>query len=205
MRKAFIIVAMSLAIEPPSTLLGQHTALPVYPGDVIELRMQSEPDMSGEYSVSPLGVAVFPRLGEIQASKYTAETLQALLVEQYRRYLQDPSIDVIVRRRVRIGGAVRNRGYFNLDPDMTMWETLAIAGGPSPQGQDEVWVFRDGKIITTILGGPTLIEDSPIQSGDRLFVTWASAVPERGWISRNANALGAVLGGAAAVTIALIR
>ena len=55
---------------------------------------------------------------------------------------------------LRIGGAVRNAGLYNVDPTVTISGALAMAGGPTPQGNgDRVWVFRDGKIITTILGG----------------------------------------------------
>ena len=87
---------------------------------------------------------------------------------------------------LRIVGAVHNGGLFNVDPTTTISGALAMAGGPAPQGQrDKVWVFRDGEIITTILGGGTLIKDSPIRSGDQLFVPWVSSVPERSWISQN--------------------
>ena len=55
---------------------------------------------------------------------------------------------------LRVGGAVRNAGLFTVDPIATLSEVLAMAGGPTARGQgDKVWVFRDGEIITTILGG----------------------------------------------------
>ena len=107
---------------------------------------------------------------------------------------------------LRIGGAVRNAGVFTVDPRATLSEVLAMAGGPAPQAQgDKVWVFRDGKIVTTILGGGTRIVDSPIRSGDRLFVTWVSAIPDQRGIGRNPYVIGGVLGGAAAIAFALIR
>ena len=145
MWNAFITVAISLALNLPSAVLGQSTELAVQPGDLMELR-------------------------------------------------------------VRIGGAVHDGGFFRVDPTMTVSEGLAMAGGPTPQGrEDRVWVFRNGVVITTILRGATLIADSPIRSGDQLFVAWESAVPEQGRISKNAYIFGGVLGGAAAIAIALIR
>ena len=63
----------------------------------------------------------------------------------------------VIELRVRIGGAVRDPGFFNVDPTVTVSGALAMAGGPTPQGQrDKLWVFRDGEIITTILGGGQL-------------------------------------------------
>ena len=55
------------------------------------------------------------------------------------------------------------------------------------------------------LGGGTLIADSPIRSGDQLFVAWVSAASEPRWISRNGYVFGAVLGGAVGIAIALLR
>ena len=107
---------------------------------------------------------------------------------------------------LRIVGAVHKGGLFNVDPTATISGALAMAGGPAPQGQrDRVWVFRDGEIIATILGGGTLIADSPIRSGDQLFVAWVSAASERGWISSNGYVFSAALGGAVGIAIALLR
>ena len=107
---------------------------------------------------------------------------------------------------LRIGGAVHDAGFFHVGPTVTVSEALTMAGGPTTQGQeDRVWVFRDGKIITTILRGTTLIVDSPIRSGDQLFVAWESAVPEQRRISKNAYIFGGVLGGAVGIAFALIR
>ena len=112
----------------------------------------------------------------------------------------------VIELRVRIGGAVRNPGFFNVDPTATVSGALAMAGGPTPQVQrDRVWVFRDGEIIATIFGGGTLIADSPIRSGDQLFVAWVSAASERRWISRNGYVFSGVLGGAVGIAIALLR
>ncbi len=50
-----------------------------------------------------------------------------------------------------------------------------------------------------------LIKDSPIRSGDQLFVPWVSAVPERSWISQNVGVFSVALTGAVGIAIALIR
>ena len=64
--------------------------------------------------------------------------------------------------QLRINGAIRNSGFYIVDPTMTVSAALAMAGGPTPQRQENrVWVFRDGEIITAILRGTTLIADSP--------------------------------------------
>ena len=112
----------------------------------------------------------------------------------------------VVELRVRIGGAVRNAGLFDLEPTLTVSGALALAGGPTLLAEeDKVWVFRDGEIVTTLLQGTTLIADAPIRSGDQLFVAWVSTVPERSWISLNPGLFGAMVGGAVGLAITFIR
>ena len=114
----------------------------------------------------------------------------------------EPPADSANLIELRIGGAVRNGGLYNVDRTLTtISDVLTMAGRAAPQGNgDKVWVFRDGEVVTTILGGTTRIADSPIRSGDQLFVAWQSAVPQRSWISQNAGLVGAFL----AVTFATI-
>jgi len=106
------------------------------------------------------------------------------------------------RIELRVGGAVRNPGVFSLEPTATISRAVAMAGGPRPQAQgDKVWLFRDGKIVTTILGETARLEDAQIRSGDRLFVVWESPVPERSWISRNGGFLGTLLAATVATVV----
>ena len=72
-----------------------------------------------------------------------------------------------------------------------------MAGGPTTDGKtDEVLLIRDGETITTFLGGTTLIAESPVRSGDQLFV------PMRSWISRNAGLLATFSGLVLAAVVA---
>ena len=124
--------------------------------------------------------------------------LPSTILGQSTKPLVDPGNLI----ELRIGGAVRNGGLFDVDRTLTISEALAMAGSPTPQAQgDKVWVFRDGEIIMTILGGTTVIADSPIRSGDQLFVAWQSAVPQGSWISRNVGLVGTLL---AAATVAIV-
>jgi protein involved in polysaccharide export with SLBB domain len=69
---------------------------------------------------------------------------------------------------------------------MTVADALALAGGTTPDGHsDKVELMRDGERLTVRLSRRTRIVESPIQSGDQLFV------PERSWIRRNAGILAA--------------
>ncbi len=198
---AVLIIALVLpspaAAQEPEARAQAHQQL-LRPGDVIRLNIWREPEMSGEFQVDEAGVVVFPRLGELRVLDDTPESLQGRLLDGYRVFLRNPSIDVIVLRRVRIMGAVQSPGLYPVDPTVSVADVLALAGGATPQGnQEEIQIIRDGQLITAIVNESTVIGDSPIRSGDVIFV------PERSWFSRNSNVVAAALAGVISLSIAL--
>jgi protein involved in polysaccharide export with SLBB domain len=167
----------------------------VRPGDVIRLKVWREPDMSGDVPVNEAGMATLPRLGAVQVGDLSADSLQRFLVTTYSRDLRDPAIDVTVLRRIRILGAVRNPNVYQVDPTMTVADALALAGGASPDGkQDQVELRRLGESGATRLTRAMRLADTPIRSGDQLYV------PEKNWLSRNS---GLVLAGVGTLTSVL--
>jgi protein involved in polysaccharide export with SLBB domain len=136
--------------------------------------------MSGDYAVSAGGRVVLPRLGDLQVASIPADSLQSFLTDRYRVYLNNPSIEVVLLRRVTVTGAVRNPGVYPLDPTLTITDAIALAGGPAPDGKrDKVEIRRGGKVIVGDLRSDAVIGDSPIQSGDQLYV------PTKAWLTRN--------------------
>ncbi len=165
---------------------------------MIRLGIWREPDMSGEFQVDEAGVVVFPRLGEVRAVDYTPESLRAYLLVEYRRFLRNPSIDIVVLRRVRIMGAVQNPGLYSVDPTVSIADALAMAGGATPLGDPtQIRLLRDGGELRATVSESTPISDSPIRSGDVIFV------PERSWWQRNQNLVRGIIAAAASLTIAL--
>jgi protein involved in polysaccharide export with SLBB domain len=150
------------------------------PGDVLRLRIWREPDMSGDFPVDADGRVILPRLGQLDLRAIPGDSLQRLLTDKYRYYLNNPSIEILLLRRVSITGAVRNPGVYPVDPTLTVAEVISLAGGAAPDGKrDQIEIRRGGKIIAADLRNDTVLADSPIQSGDQLYV------PQRAWLSRN--------------------
>jgi polysaccharide export outer membrane protein len=169
------------------------------PGDVVRLRIWREPEMSGEFPVDEAGMVVFPRVGEYRVMDDTPESLSARLIADYRQYLVNPSIEVTVLRRVRISGSVNNPGLFTVDPTVTVGDALALAGGPTVTGdRDKVRIIRNGEEIAVDIRSNTRLTDSPIQSGDQLYV------PERSWFSRNTGLVSTTIAASVSLIIALV-
>jgi protein involved in polysaccharide export with SLBB domain len=169
----------------------------VRPGDEIQLRIWREPELSGDFQVDESGVVVFPKIGPMQVTSEQPAALNRRLIRAYSAYLVNPSIQAQVRRRINVLGAVRNPGLYAVDPTITVADAISLAGGISPQGRSNVVeVRRRGETVYARLSGREIIGESPLQSGDQLFV------PQRSWISRNP---GVIIGALGLVSTALWR
>jgi polysaccharide export outer membrane protein len=170
------------------------------PGDVLRLRIWREPDLSGEFPVDHQGMAVLPKLGQLDVASIPADSLQPRLTRAYAEYLNNPSIEVVSLRRISVLGAVQKPGVYPVDPTMSVADVVALAGGAAPEGKrDQVELRRDGKLVSARLQQVSRIADSPIRSGDQLYV------PQRSWLSRNTAVAAGLLGTAASLIIALKR
>ena len=201
-------LALALALASASPAYGRSAAdsaaaatdssSVLRPGDVVRLRIWREPDLSGDFPVDENGVAVFPKIGPLPVTHEAPESLKSKLVTAYQTYLRNPSVDVTMLRRVNILGEVRNPGLYPVDPTMTLADVIALAGGVSPTGSaNKVEVRRDGEKLSAKLSSHTRIADSPVQSGDQIFVR------ERSWVSRNTAIVATGLSASVSLAIAL--
>jgi protein involved in polysaccharide export with SLBB domain len=170
------------------------------PGDILRLWIWREPDLSGDFPVDARGMVVLPKLGPFHVASVPVESLQPRLVESYGEYLNNPSIEVIPLRRISVLGAVLKPGVYPVDPTMTVAEVVALAGGAAPDGKrDRVELRRGEKRLFANLDRASRLADSPIRSGDQLYV------PQRSWLSRNLGVVTGLIGTVAGLTIALAR
>ncbi len=150
------------------------------PGDIIRIRVWREPDLSGEFAVLEDGTAVLPRLGAYPVAGKRLEDVQRELVEEYSHTLIDPSVEIVIMRRVMVAGEVRAPGFISIDPTMKLADALLMAGGPLPSAKENrVELVRDGERTTYRIRDALLVEDLPLQSGDLLYV------PKKNWFVRN--------------------
>jgi polysaccharide export outer membrane protein len=167
------------------------------PGDKVRLKIWREPDLSGDFDVDESGEVRLPKIGSVAVGRIPADSAKRLIVASYESVLRNPTIDVLVLRRINVLGAVRTPGLYPVDPTMTVADVLALAGGAASDGKpDQVRLLRDGRPMTVRLTGGTRIFDTPIRGGDQLYV------PQRGWVSRN---IGLVIGTTLGITGLFIR
>jgi len=120
----------------PNMAGGEHkgvgTTLGV--GDVFEIRVFMEPELSAVYRVSSDGVINFPLIGKITASGLSAIQLADIIAQKLKDgYLADPQVSIFIKeynsKKVFIFGEVQRPGTFLYDEDMTIIQAITIAGG----------------------------------------------------------------------------
>src|SRR5690625_390703 len=168
------------------------------PGDLVRLVIWREPDLSGEFPVAADGVVILPKIGPQRVVGRSESELRDHLIEEYRRYLRNPSIEVTFLRRINVLGSVRNPGLIPVDPTMVVADLLALAGGVSPDGrQDGIELIRAGEVLTANISERTRVADLPLRSGDQLYVR------ERSWFSRH-NIGGVIVSAALSLVTVLV-
>jgi protein involved in polysaccharide export with SLBB domain len=202
------VLAVASSVGFPRALMTQtaHQSSPVTdstrgvlrPGDVIRLRIWREPDLSGDFPVDETGLVTFPKIGVFKVFEYSSTGLKAKLLDSYAVFLKNPSVEVTMLRRINILGAVQKPGLYPVDPTMTIADALAVAGGANPNGdQHHIELVRNGVHITENLSIDSNIAETPLRSGDQLFV------PERSFVVRNSGLVATAISVGASLFIAL--
>lgn len=136
----------------------------IQPGKSIKISISNVPDqdkttVNSIYPVSESGMINMPFLGLVRAAGLREEQLAISLQAQYRAagIYTNPTIQVIGtaetgdvnQETVTVGGYVTKPGPVLYRKELTLWEAVQNAGGPTPFGSmKRVTVFRNGKSVT---------------------------------------------------------
>jgi polysaccharide export outer membrane protein len=119
-------VAQPAPIAPPADYV-------IGADDVLMVMFRREKDMSAEVIVRPDGRITLPLLNDVQAAGLTTDQLRARVTEEARRFVEDPSVTVMVKqinsRRVYITGQVGKPGPYAIADRMTVMQLISTAGG----------------------------------------------------------------------------
>lgn len=102
------------------------------PGDVLQITVYGEDELSGIYRMGPDGIIAMPLIGTIEASDLQVSTLEREIKARLADgYLRNPSvsIDLTELRPFFIMGEVRTPGSYPYMGDMSVLNAVAVAGG----------------------------------------------------------------------------
>jgi polysaccharide biosynthesis/export protein len=117
-------------------------------GDVLNINVWKEPEVSSSVPVRPDGKISLPLVNDIQAAGLTPMQLGQAIHEKLLKYIEQPQVTVVVTavnsRMVYLVGEVARAGSFALLPDMTVLQALSAAGGLSPFADSKnIYVLRN--------------------------------------------------------------
>jgi polysaccharide export outer membrane protein len=105
------------------------------PEDMIEINVRNHPDLNKTLVILPDGKIAYPELGDLQAAGKTPRALGAEIQTELEKTRNQVSVVVSViatrSQRVRIVGAVKLPGSYELKPSWTLMDVVAVAGGLS--------------------------------------------------------------------------
>lgn len=152
-------------------------------GDVFEVRVFGEKDLTGIHQVAANGTIQFPFLGELQVRGKETSEVAKLIADGLRGgdYLRNPQVSVFLQqsnsKRISVLGAVAKPGTLPIVPGMTLVHAVSQAGGfTALASKDDTVVTRrvGGKLeryrveVSKITRGDA--EDMPLRAGDIIFV-----------------------------------
>ena len=102
-------------------------------GDVFEVRVYDEPQLSGSYRILDTGTISFPLIGQVMVAHLTVEEAAALLSQKLQGYLKRPQVSIFIKefrsKRVYVFGFVKAPGTFPFESGMSIVQAITMAGG----------------------------------------------------------------------------
>lgn len=151
------------------------------PGDMLDINVWKNPEFSRQVPVRPDGRITLPLVGDMPAAGKSTDQLKKELKEAFSRYLNEPTVTVIVTQvnsyRIYVQGQVAHPGIYPITGRTTVVQAIALAGGftefaargrllilrQTAKGSQRIAVDYD-----RIVGGKD--NDVPLRPGDTLVV-----------------------------------
>jgi polysaccharide export outer membrane protein len=171
-------------------------------GDIINIRISEEPDVSGQYQVSESGDVKIPLLEKpIHADGMSTFDFSSKLAQELKaqQILKDPYVTVFIERgmtqNVTIGGPVARPGIYPIERPTRLLDVLSMAGGLAPNAGGTITITHapdakdaktgtDGTVgatsdnidVATLLSGDNRVANVLVHPGDNINVGGAAVI-----------------------------
>jgi polysaccharide export outer membrane protein len=117
------------------------------PGDVFDVRVFEEGDLSGTYRVDTDGWIDYPLVGRIRVQSLLPGELAQVLRVKLAAFVQHPQVSVLLKeansKRIVVYGQVQRPGAYPFTDPMTISQAISIAGGfTSMAARERVLISR---------------------------------------------------------------
>ncbi|MEZ4269935.1 MAG: polysaccharide biosynthesis/export family protein [Myxococcota bacterium] len=116
------------------------------PGDIFEVAVYGEKELSGPFRISSDGSIDFPLVGRIMVGGLSSDGVQQLLTERLMSFLKSPQVSIFVKefnsQKVYVYGQVQKSGTFRYEQGMSIVQAITLAGGFTKVAD------KDGVVVT---------------------------------------------------------
>ncbi|HYM71070.1 MAG TPA: polysaccharide biosynthesis/export family protein [bacterium] len=153
----------------------------VQPGDVLQIAVVGESEVSGSVTVSQDGSILVPMVGRVPAAGATLPVLTERVTQALKQYIRDPQVAITIAQTatrqqfVYLLGQVLRPGAYQVQDGLTIAAVIAAAGGPTPAAAlPRAFVLRKTQTIPVdlqqlLIDGNTQA-NMVIQPGDVIIV-----------------------------------
>ena len=149
--------------------------LPLRRGDVVKITVFGHDDLNGEYPIDENWKLVLPMVGEIDVRNTTVPQLRERIRTEFGRLYAQSFIAVVPLFRVAVLGEVNRPSLYSVDPTMTIYDVLALAGGVTRSGRESrMRLIRGGQQVPAPVDAQSLaratLRELGVHSGDQIIV-----------------------------------
>ena len=104
-------------------------------GDVFDIRVYGEDQLSNTYRVESNGTIQFPLIGQIKVAGLEPPQVTQLIEKELRerQLMVNPQVSILLKesnsKRISVMGAVANPGTFPITEGLTIVQAISLAGG----------------------------------------------------------------------------
>ena len=168
-------VPSTVASPPPDYVIG--------PGDVLNIIVWREQDLTVEATVRPDGRISLPLINDVEAAGLTPDRLRVVVAQAASKFVEAPTVTIVVKqinsRTVFITGQIGKPGSYPLLGPTTVLQLLAMAGGVLEYADSEKMVVvrrESGHQVShrvnykDLVKGKNLVQNIELKAGDTVVV-----------------------------------
>lgn len=181
-KKLFFVIATIIIILTGSGGLYAES-FHVGPGDVLEVSVWRDENLSRELVITPDGILSYPLIGDVDVNNLSVSEIRTIITKLLSEYISDASVAVMVKEinslKAYVIGQVNNPGVFDITLETRVMQVLAMARGVTPfAAERDIHILRYKNNTATKIGfdykqvlkGSNLKQDILIKSGDVIVV-----------------------------------
>ena len=169
--------------EPAFIAPSTNEVYTIEPGDLLEIIVLGEEELSRTLIVMHNGTISFPLIGEVKVAGLTSEQAAELVAENLKKYFTHPVVSIILKSPtlpyVSVFGEVLRQGAVEYQRGLRITDYISLAGGPTGSAnlnRVKVVRFFKGKPVVTTVNVNEIIEKGrakenyELKSGDWLHI-----------------------------------